>query len=308
MKLKLLATLFFIAFTSLSIAATPPKAFLSENICTYEGNHRGWGEVGELVQCLQEYGNSLSWEKTSNGWILSAKKVDKLTGKANRTKLQFNYLKIGNDKQQYVYLTRMVINNQDAERLAPILASPAINACWKKANAAEAAWFASEKKRREEDAKQKERDEETKKIAEKAAENKKKLEEAKENERELEQKRQTVINLAGMYSNDYSKNASLDIKNISTDKISFSLKSKAQSGAAIINCVILNKEAIIAFPYGKAAQATFGSKEDVEEDRKNGCFITFSFDEDTVSVMQDGGCAQYCGRIGDVSGRYNKEH
>jgi hypothetical protein len=84
MKKSILAILIAALFSNVSIAASPPKGFFGEKINTKVDNRMSWGEVGELVQCLKEGGNSISWVSAGSSWIMHSKNTDKLTKKVNK--------------------------------------------------------------------------------------------------------------------------------------------------------------------------------------------------------------------------------
>ena len=64
--------LHLVASGTLLFAAEPPKEMMSEVVHTYVGNLTSYGEFGELLGCVKEMRNKVSWEKIDKGWILTA--------------------------------------------------------------------------------------------------------------------------------------------------------------------------------------------------------------------------------------------
>lgn len=118
---------------SIALAAEPPKQMMNEVIHTYVGNLTSYGEIGELVDCVKEMGNKVSWEKVNNGWIMNTKNTDVMTKKSNEGSWMFVH-DSSVDNVTRLYFTRLVLNGLEMKRPGSILMTPEFLGCWKKAN------------------------------------------------------------------------------------------------------------------------------------------------------------------------------
>lgn len=342
MKKILLAVIVIAVLANSSFAASPPPKFLGEKINTFIGNLATWGEVGELVQCLKDNGNSVNWESAGNSWILHSKNTDKLTKKVNKVDWLLEEGKIGDDIKR-VYMTRVVVNKEEI-RPTVILSSNAVMACWKK----EIAQAEQESKRQaakdEEERIEREKAEEKTRLAEIEAEKERDRLEAQAEERRIEseekvrvaeaerlkekaklqarvaslERQKAVARLTGHYENkqkiDAVSRGSLDVTSLSNDKIKFSLHNKSGSAP----CDIDDQEAVIDYSGKKRESivATFGDETQARRD-KEACFIRLNFRDSGAQVKErmgydfsvevdQRGCRSYCGRGGTMLGRYIK--
>lgn len=318
-KIAAMLAVILTIFSSVSLAASPPKRFFGEKINTFDGNRMSWGEVGELTQCLKENGNSISWEAAGNSWIMHTKNTDKLTKKINKTDWLFDSSKLDGDIMR-VYLTRVIINKDE---IKPTTVLSSLMACWKK-EAEEAKREAKRQAALEEEARiRMKKEEESRRLADIEAEKEKdRLEfEAKKSQLELDEKiraaeqsmlkeraqqeeqlaaiekNKAISRLAGHYEMKQSSRSAIKHKNndlpqtvdvqvISDGKIKFSLHNKAQRGSLMTSCDVDDQEANIQYT-GKVnhIEATFG---DIEGTRRNqdGCFISLKFKESSAALAE----------------------
>ncbi len=76
-------------------AAQPPKQFMQAVIYAREGSKpqqsERYGTMSDFIKCLKNMDNAVSWEKTSNAWILHTKKKDSFTKKTTKISWEFAY-------------------------------------------------------------------------------------------------------------------------------------------------------------------------------------------------------------------------
>ena len=88
-KFVIVGLVCFALSVATAFAAEPPKQMMTEVIHTYVGNLASYGEFGELIDCVKEMGNKVSWEKVNNGWIMNTKNTDVMTKKTNNGSWMF---------------------------------------------------------------------------------------------------------------------------------------------------------------------------------------------------------------------------
>ena len=83
MKKFMIVGLFYFAVVnqslSIAFAASPPKEMMTEVINTSVGS--SYGKFEELVDCVKDMGNNISWEEIKNGWIMKTQNTDVMTKK-----------------------------------------------------------------------------------------------------------------------------------------------------------------------------------------------------------------------------------
>ena len=328
---------------TLSFAAEPPKEMMSEVIHTYVGNLTSYGEFGELVGCVKEMGNKVSWEKVNNGWIMNTKNTDVMTKKTNKGSWMFVH-DSSIDNVNRLYFTRLVLNGQEMKRPGSILLTPQFLGCWKKENAAaekeakvakakaenERQIMEKEQKKERLAQIQQEKDQELEEIAKakrkiesdekiRKAESKAR-EETELKRKELKQEKETseMKRIAGHYENQQGKGqvlGTLDVTLTEGKTIKFNLYNKLGYAA----CKMEGEEATLEYDERGGFKAIYGEASKGRKSKKNdeSCFIEMEFKETSKSVKEQKGfdfhvdikpkgCKQFCERGGTFMGNYWK--
>lgn len=344
MKKIVIACLALLAVSgTMSFAAEPPKEMMREVVHTYVGNLTSYGEFGELVDCVKEMGNKVSWEKIDKGWIMNTKNTDVMTKKTNKGSWMFVH-DSSVDNVNRLYFTRLVLNGQEMNRPGSILTTPQFIGCWKKENAAaekeakvakakaekeqqlleqeqeqeQLAQIQQEKERElEEIAKAKRKIESDERI--RKAENKAR-EEADLKRKELKQEKELseLKRIAGHYENQQGRGqvlGTLDVTMTEGKTIKFNLYNKLGYAA----CKMEGEEATLEYDERGGFKAIYGEASKGRKSKKNddSCFIEMEFKETSKTVKEQKGfdfhvdikpkgCKQFCERGGTFMGNYWK--
>lgn len=328
---------------TMSLAAEPPKEMMREVIHTYVGDLTSYGEFGELVDCVKEMGNKVSWEKIDKGWIMNTKNTDVMTKKTNKGSWMFVH-DSSLDNVNRLYFTRLVLNGQEMQRPGYLLLTSQFLACWKKENAVAAKEAKEAKAKAEKEQQLLEKEQEQEQLAqiqqekeqelEEIAKAKRKIEsdekirkaeskarqETEQKRKELKQEKESseLKRIAGHYENQQGRGqvlGTLDVTLTEGKTLKFNLYNKLGYAA----CKIEGEEAQLEYDERGGFKAIYGEapKSRVKSKNDESCFIEMEFKETSKSVKEQKGfdfhvdikpkgCKQFCERGGTFMGNYWK--
>ncbi|WP_289058476.1 hypothetical protein [uncultured Mesotoga sp.] len=341
-KIVIVVLVYFTLSVATALAAEPPKQMMNEIIHTYVGNLASYGEFGELVDCVKEMGNKVSWEKVNNGWIMNTKNTDVMTKKTNKGSWMFVH-DSSIDNVNRLYFTRLVLNGQEMKRPGSILLTSQFLGCWKKENAAAEKEAKVAKAKAENEQQLMEKEQEQERLAQVQQEKEQELEEIAKAKRkiesderirkaenkareeadlkrkELKQEKESseLKRIAGHYENQQGKGqviGTLDVTMTEGKTIKFNLYNKLGYAA----CKIEGEEAQLEYDERGGFKAVYGEapKGRVKKN-DDSCFIEMEFKETSKSVKENRGfnfnvdvkskgCKQFCERGGTFMGNYWK--
>lgn len=318
-KFVIVGLVYLVLSVATAFAAEPPKQMMTEVIHTYVGNLASYGEFGELIDCVKEMGNKVSWEKVNNGWIMNTKNTDVMTKKTNKGSWMFVH-DASIDNVNRLYFTRLVLNGQEMKRPGSILLTSQFLGCWKKENAAaeKEAKVAKAKAENEQQLMEKEQEQEQERLAQVQQEKEQELEEIAKAKRkiesdekirkaeskareeadlkrkELKQEKELseLKRIAGHYENQQGRGqvlGTLDVTMTEGKTIKFNLYNKLGYAA----CKMEGEEATLEYDERGGFKAIYGeaSKSRVKSKKMNddSCFIEMEFKETSKSVKEQKG-------------------